>query len=275
MQSHLLSLCFIFSIFSQQLQAYKWDLAVTAIFRDEAPYMKEWIEFHKLIGVQHFYLYNNLSTDGYAEVLAPYINSGEVELIDWPYESKNVGEWDGIQIAAHNHAHKLSIKDKVKWLAVIDLDEFLFSMEGENFLDLLAPYESYAAMYVYWIVFGTSGIAKVPSDRLMIESLTMNGGTNGLFKGIYRPKLIESIGNPHWANIKPGKRASGFNPDRARINHYWGRDEDYFYKKKVPMREKWGGSKASCEAWNAGNNQAPDYTILRFVPELRRRMGFD
>jgi hypothetical protein len=61
---------------------YKYDLAICAIFQDEAPYLKEWIEFHRLVGVEHFYLYNHRSRDHYQEVLKPYILSGLVELID-------------------------------------------------------------------------------------------------------------------------------------------------------------------------------------------------
>jgi hypothetical protein len=32
------------------------NLAITAIFQNEAPYLKEWIEFHLLMGAEHFYL---------------------------------------------------------------------------------------------------------------------------------------------------------------------------------------------------------------------------
>lgn len=39
----------------------QYELAICAIFQDEAAYLKEWIEFHKLVGVQHFYLYNHAS----------------------------------------------------------------------------------------------------------------------------------------------------------------------------------------------------------------------
>ena len=38
-------------------------LAVCAIYRNEAPYLREWIEFHRLVGVERFFLYNNESTD--------------------------------------------------------------------------------------------------------------------------------------------------------------------------------------------------------------------
>ena len=37
----------------------KYNVAICAIFKNEEPYIKEWIEFHKIVGVDHFYLYNN------------------------------------------------------------------------------------------------------------------------------------------------------------------------------------------------------------------------
>lgn len=47
-------------------------------------YLNEWILFHLLQGVERFYLYNNLSEDGYMMVLKKYIEEGVVILIDWP-----------------------------------------------------------------------------------------------------------------------------------------------------------------------------------------------
>ena len=35
---------------------FLYDLAVVAIFKDEAPYLKEWLDYHLAAGVEHFYL---------------------------------------------------------------------------------------------------------------------------------------------------------------------------------------------------------------------------
>ena len=69
-----------FSAFSSE---YKYKFAICSMFKNEAKFLKEWIEFHRLIGAEHFYLYNNESTDNYLEVLKPYIDKNIVELIDW------------------------------------------------------------------------------------------------------------------------------------------------------------------------------------------------
>ncbi|MBQ3442569.1 MAG: glycosyltransferase family 92 protein [Selenomonadaceae bacterium] len=52
---------------------FLYDLAVVAIFKDEARYLREWLDYHLAAGVEHFYLYNNDSSDDYATVLAPYV----------------------------------------------------------------------------------------------------------------------------------------------------------------------------------------------------------
>ena len=48
-------------------------LSLCAIVKNEAPYLPEWIEFYKLVGVEKFYIYDNDSTDNTKEVLKPYI----------------------------------------------------------------------------------------------------------------------------------------------------------------------------------------------------------
>jgi hypothetical protein len=50
-------------------------LSICAIFKDEAPYLPERIEFHRLVGVERFFLYDNLRVDGGREVLEPWVRA--------------------------------------------------------------------------------------------------------------------------------------------------------------------------------------------------------
>ena len=45
------------------------QIAICAIFKDEAPYLLEWLAFHKMIGVDLFFLYDNGSSDGGSELI--------------------------------------------------------------------------------------------------------------------------------------------------------------------------------------------------------------
>jgi len=37
----------------------KYRISLCLIFKNEAPFLKEWLDYHLSIGIDHFYLYNN------------------------------------------------------------------------------------------------------------------------------------------------------------------------------------------------------------------------
>ena len=65
-------------------------LSLCVIVKNEARYLVEWIEFHRMVGVQRFHIYDNNSTDNITEVLAPYIKEGVVEYIPWPGQKRQL-----------------------------------------------------------------------------------------------------------------------------------------------------------------------------------------
>ena len=52
-------LIIINKLLKKQKKEYKYTICICGIFRNEGKYLDEWIKFHLLIGVEHFYLYNN------------------------------------------------------------------------------------------------------------------------------------------------------------------------------------------------------------------------
>lgn len=267
---------------------YQYEVAVAAIFQNEAPYLKEWVEFHKLVGVQHFYLFNHLSSDDYLSMLAPYILKGEVELIQWPYKQTSFEHWNQIQTRAYEHAVKLA-EGKVKWLAIIDSDEFLFPSNESGLGEFLKDYEAYGGLGVNWQLFGTSGVSEIPHDKLMIETLLLKApeqfAENYHIKSIVRPETVACCHNPHFVvykykyfQVNPNKeRFSGpFPPyidvDKIRINHYWSRDEHFFYITKVDRRAGFNEAASFAEQREKKLNATLDDAILRFVPPLRFAM---
>jgi hypothetical protein len=265
---------------------YDCDLSICTIFQNDAPYLKEWIEFHRELGVKRFYLYNNLSTDNYKEVLKPYIKKRIVKLIDWPFSYESLSEWDQIQIAAYENAVKLS-KGKTKWLAILDTDEFLFPVHDNSLPQFLRRFESseeIGGICVNWVMYGTSHVAKIPEDRLLIETLVLsNGEGDNHFKSIVRPERVSVVCSPHYVRYKKGfshfkpsgkrNRAPFVEIDNIRINHYWSRDEYYLHHIKIPRRLRWGTSPEECQIWGSINNGHYDQSIFRFIEPLRKRMS--
>ncbi len=42
---------------------FEYEIVYVAIAKNEGPYIREWIEYHRQVGVQKFLIYDNESTD--------------------------------------------------------------------------------------------------------------------------------------------------------------------------------------------------------------------
>lgn len=272
----------------------KGELAICTIFRDEASYLKEWIEYHRLVGVSHFYLYNNLSQDTFWDVLRPYVEKGIVELFDVPFDSYAANDGaithNFVQVTCYNHAIKLS-KRSNEWLAIIDSDEFICPVIDDTIPAALARYKDAGGIVVYWQIYGTSNVIDLMNGELLIEKLLYkepNLGGNGMFKTIIRPRNATCI-DPHWTKatgdlplLMPNHHKFRHSPNHSslpvdiiRINHYTYRTESYYFNFKKPRRARWGNNPSyemeRAEIDHANSNYDP--IMLRFVDQLKKSEG--
>ncbi len=165
-------------------------LSICAIFKDEAPYLPEWIEFHRLVGVERFFLYDNGSSDGSREVVEPWVRAGVVSVADC---SIPLGE--GGQSWAYADALR-HVRGRTRWLAFIDLDEFLFSPGPASLPDVLREFERHPGVVVNWQVYGSSGLTTRPNG-LVIESFVKRAKTQWV-----RNRRVKSIVDPEHA-VRP------------------------------------------------------------------------
>ena len=144
----------------------EFKVAVCAIFKNEAPYLKEWIEFNHIVGVDHFFLYNNNSEDDYEEIVEPYVKKGLVTLAQWP---KNQA-----QMECYNDCI-LKYSKRTQWLGFIDIDEFIVPIEKNSIYEILQPFEkNRGAVKLYWKMFGTSGLLERDLNTLVTEKFTVS-----------------------------------------------------------------------------------------------------
>ena len=203
------------------------ELAVCAIFREEAPFLDEWLTFHHGIGVSQFHLYNNFSTDDYETVLAPWIDRGLVTLKDWPFP---VG-----QLSAYADCIRQQGR-ACRWIAFIDIDEFLFAPDRADIRPLLRSRGHLSGIEVYQTFFGANGHLVRPdgplleyfTDRAPLEIKTT-------VKTIANPRLVDQVGvhqctwsaghacDPEGGSVSWGSIGS---ISTLRINHYWSRALD-------------------------------------------------
>ena len=106
------------NIFRKRIPASEREgLAFVLIAKNEAPYIKEWLDFHIKQGVSHFIIYDNESTDNFREVLEPYIKSG---LVTYSVIRGRRRQHDAYNKAVHD------FRQKFRYMAFIDADEFMF-----------------------------------------------------------------------------------------------------------------------------------------------------
>jgi hypothetical protein len=256
-------------------------LSICAIYRDEAPYLPEWIEFHKLVGVERFFLMNNLSTDDHLEVLAPYIEEGSVVVEDW-FGPRPDFPWQ----AQCNYYCLERHRTETRWLAFIDLDEFLFSPTGRPVPELLREYEYAAALWVSNAMFGSSGHRTKPAG-LVTESYTRRVDYPVMVrKRIVDPKRVLRAGlgdayggepqvdTAHEAVEAPRGPAR---LDKLRLNHYYTKSEEEARIKGHRLRPSDGKEHVDLQRRLDKTlemlDQVTDTTIDLYVPALRSALA--
>ena len=193
---------------SKNKNSKKYYVSICAIFKNESKYLFEWIEYHKILGVDHIYLYDNNSEDNFYEIIDPYISEGFITLKSWPMEHG--------QMEAYSDCYNLN-KDETQWLALIDLDEFICPYEETDIKNWLIEFEAYPAVILYWQMFGTNGKIKPDYEKLVIEQYT-----NSWLK-------LDGVGK---VIINTDKN---FEPTRLYHHHIYFRYKLLFFNIKVPM----------------------------------------
>lgn len=250
-------------------------IAICAIIKNEARYLAEWLEYHRLIGIDRFYIYNNNSSDNIQEVCSVF--SDCVTLIDWPLLVDQ-------QRKAYEH-YVASYSMDADWTAFIDGDEFIAYKGPDNLRAYLNKHAEKNAILMKWIIFGTSG-HRVPPDGLVIENYTMTHSIcpNPYWKTICRASHIDAqnISTPH--NFDYLTEAPVFHPsdDALSIYHYMLRSEEDVLRKTSrgdawsqtenlkKQRNPRASAKAYLEKYN--NTDLRDEYMFRFSDELRERL---
>ncbi|WP_337073052.1 glycosyltransferase family 2 protein [Aeromonas veronii] len=221
-------------------------IAICAIFKNEYPYILEWIAYHRCLGINHFYIADNISIDGSTELLKALHELGVIRRTPYPTEP-------GIppQIGAYN---SLFNSAEEEWLAFIDADEFITPSnyeEGLNELHILLGDTNASAIALNWAVYGSS-CSIIPENTLVTERLTKRAGkdhpVNRHYKSIVRKRDTLCAGKtPHDFILHDGKfyikTTGAIEADShglsktvdwiiARINHYVIKSRAEFITKK-------------------------------------------
>jgi hypothetical protein len=214
-------------------------LAICAIAKNEGEYFKEWIEWHRKLGVEKFYIYDNESSDNTREILAPFIDSGLVEYIFFPGKKRQLYAYDDCL-----EKHRFD----TRWIAVIDLDEFIVPIKDKTITEFLKRFENFPVVEINWLIYGSSGAKKKENGTVMERfnhHSEPNHFSNRHVKSIVDPCRIYSFTGCHEAARISGHAADSYGQlikknfrdrkpqhDVIRINHYAVKSYEEFLLKR-------------------------------------------
>lgn len=218
-------------------------LSVVVIAKNEGPYFKEWLDWHIRQGVEKFYVYDNESTDCTREVLQPYIENGTVDYIYFPGYRKQLAAYDDCLKKHRYHT---------RWLAVIDMDEFIIPLKNNSVKEYLGDLEDHPVVEINWLCYGSSEQKERKPGGVMERFKKHSKPLHPLnkhMKSIFDPRRVYGMIGCHEAARINGKAVDS-NGDRVkvswrdraplhekiRINHYAVRSYEEFIEKKARGR---------------------------------------
>lgn len=200
-------------------------VALVCIAKNEDHYIDEWISYHKKLGFDDIFIYEN----------------------NWEYNGKHddviciptVGEV--MQVKSYNYFIS-KYNGVYDWAAFIDVDEFIVLKQHKTIQEFLSLYGGvYSAIGMNWVYFGDNGHTSVNGEYSVLKRFTKRQEIpNQHIKSIVRLDHSTEFLSPHninktW-NDTNGKRGYGaYNVggpiDVIQINHYFCKTREEFQEK--------------------------------------------
>ncbi|MFC4668585.1 glycosyltransferase family 2 protein [Seohaeicola nanhaiensis] len=271
---------------------------IVGCMKNEAPYILEWIAYHRAIGFDDFLIYSNGCEDGTSEILDRLQQLGLLQ-------HRNNDSWKGKSPQQHalNKALKEPVVRNAEWIAHIDVDEFINVRCGNGTLDdFFARVPEATNVAMTWRLFGHNGVRGL-ADAFVIDQFDTCAprycpkphtvwGFKTLFRNIgaysklscHRPNKLakDQRDRVRWVNgsgqditaetAERGWRSStkSIGYDLLQLNHYAVRSADSFLIKRQRGRALHVDRAVGLNYWIRMDwSGVRDLTIKRNLPRLR------
>ena len=260
------------------------EIAVVAIIKNESRYISEWLEYHYRIGVDKFYIYDNDSEDRseLMKILDPWIQNHIVEYKFFPGICR--------QMPAYNDAIEKHRFD-CRYMAFIDLDEFIFVKTGQTLLEFLNDFFAQdpriAGLAVNWRMFGTSGrnfYEPIDVTERFTHRAPDNYEENFLIKTIADPRKIFYMPISHCAiymfgtfccdenfNVVLEYKNPANTCEKIQMNHYFTKSIEEYTQKISRGRADNGSIRQAQTQLNSILNEVHDQNLRDYYRMLKQQ----
>lgn len=197
----------------------KCEIAICSMIKDEQEYLKEWIEHHLHIGITSIYLYEddtNNSTS-HKDICDEYTNVHLAKFTDMVKPHKRM----------HNKQCELfntflnTYRDKVDYVAFIDIDEFVTFKDGYSMADLIDECNSRGAILLPWKCYGANGLIENPTHKV-VDTFTCEAVVNRIDPNAYKSFVkVKDVEGGYMLNHHLHNMAGRFHPECIKYKKFW------------------------------------------------------
>ncbi|RLP25421.1 glycosyltransferase family 92 protein [Mesorhizobium sp. YM1C-6-2] len=234
--------------------ADRHGVAIATVLRDEEHYIAEWVSFHRAVGVRHFFVYDDGSTDRTLQVLRDLLPQTELTTLPWRFAMRDVSVGLPLNRQTLAFAHAiLNFGGDFRWMAFIDADEFILPKSGRTIEEALSGAKGFPNISLPWHMFGTNGHKTRPAGpvtrnytlRARDPMSRMKNVMN--FKCIVDPCAVSEVSVHHFSTKEFGDKTANddgkvvpldkrkspdfYSSRHLQLNHYYTRSEEEFRRK--------------------------------------------
>lgn len=283
----------VITIAPPEAEAGRQGIAIVACVKNEASYIREWAHFHRSVGVRHFYLYDDGSTDGTFSLLREILNGEEFTVVPWKMRMRDDGSGELLNGQTMAFAHAiLNFGGKYDRMAFIDVDEFLLPKTGHTLQEALLGAGGFPNISLPWHMFGHSGHVARPAGPICLNYMMRVSDPMrqhlevSNFKCIVDPVEVTKVAVHHFqtrshsdktandaGKIVPRKKRKEkdfYSAEFIQLNHYYTRSVDEL-REKIERGWSYDGSadkyrnKVSATVKYIEENVVEDRSMIDFV----------
>jgi Glycosyltransferase family 92 len=243
-----------FGIASPPPHPGRYGVAIATMLRNEEDYVDEWLAFHQAVGVRHFIIYDNGSTDRTGGIIKARLSGDELTFVQWAGRMTDAGSGKPLNSQVMAFVHAISnFGPAFRWMAFIDVDEFLLPKRGHTVEEALTAVHGFPNVSLPWHMFGPGGHKVRPKNGLLRNYVYRgrnpirrnNDATN--FKCIVDPCEVTEVGVHIFRTRQHGeltcndkgqvssrrgrKRPAFYSSENLQLNHYYTKSIEEFEQK--------------------------------------------
>lgn len=194
--------------------------------------LQGWIEYHRRVGVDHFYLYQMGNISDCREMLDGYVAEGIVTLVPWIHAPESAGLIHGL-ISAYENARLYKACEETTWMMCLNTNELIVPETTHGLYRLLQDHSGASVIHVGTDCFDGSGGYAGSFVRMVEGCVDLIEGpkTVSTAKVIFKPDCCHRFSPVPYECYSDDGDPVSISKNVLRVNHYVNLGKLSFHKR--------------------------------------------